>query len=447
MERTRHVVFGCLGAVVALAAATPGALAATPMVSVDKPARGALFACDAATPLPGAAGTFASKRPSGGVTLRRVGQTSNSRRRALEGRFAAHPPVRRTARCVALGTPVGVARDGTPIFAPVAPAGVSELDECGGVTVASAAPIRGALRCLRPACGPFGRLCPRRVPDHRPRPLPQAARRLPRPHPHHPASRQAAGGSYHYHATNQFPFTVGLLPGPAEQGWRTPAPAKPLPSTGSPAAASTPTPADEDPLTALQIATDPPLLREFSRGTRTIVLRCSDAATTTVTVAAPSGTSVSVEGTPGAARFSRAVALRPGQALKISVTDGSGTTEHSARCLPADFPTFTATRTTPGEAGWFLTTPAAFNGSLSYAAVFDSSGTPVWWMKPPEGAINMSLLANGNFAWADWRGAVFAQSHEDFEEPPSTAASPARGRRHRRRPTSTTSRSSPTATR
>jgi hypothetical protein len=66
------------------------------------------------------------------------------------------------------------------------------------------------------------------------------------------------------------------------------------------------------------------------------------------------------------------------------------------RCLPTDFPEWTATNAGATGAEWYLTRPfTAF--APGYPIIFDTNGVPVWW-GPPNGALLNTLLSNGNLA-------------------------------------------------
>jgi len=118
------------------------------------------------------------------------------------------------------------------------------------------------------------------------------------------------------------------------------------------------------------IVTLPALDQAFNPTVLDYTVRCTGATTTTVQTAGSDVVSIGGTVLPGPADAS--VPLVAGQG--VAITDG-GTTYH-VRCLPSDFPTYTASVTgTPQQAnGYFLTLGG-------YAIVFDTDGVPVWWLK------------------------------------------------------------------
>ena len=137
------------------------------------------------------------------------------------------------------------------------------------------------------------------------------------------------------------------------------------------------------------------------------VIRCTDAAVE-VTVAAPSGTSVSVAGQPDASgRFTASVSRRTGQSFTLVThvrQTGSAPAAASVyyvRCLPTDCPSWAATRMGTTQAEWYLTVPISGTGSgpgAGYPAIFDNDGVPVWW-GPKTNTPFAELLPDGNVAW------------------------------------------------
>ena len=152
----------------------------------------------------------------------------------------------------------------------------------------------------------------------------------------------------------------------------------------------------------LQISAQPTLYPAFDLGIRDYVVRCASGTPVTVTVSAPAGTDVDVDGHGAAAGdFSTQVGLNPGQGFSIRVTSASGTTMHFARCLPADFPSWTWSRVGAPQAQWYLAAPV--NGP--YGIVFDRNGVPVWWLKARGSSLDFRLLSNRNAIFARNGGA------------------------------------------
>jgi hypothetical protein len=149
----------------------------------------------------------------------------------------------------------------------------------------------------------------------------------------------------------------------------------------------------------LSITTAPALFPGFSTAVPDYVSRCDDSDPVDVSVRAPSGTTVTVEGTAAASgTFTRSVTRDVGQDFTIVVQSGSGTTTHHVRCLPADFAAFTAQRTGRTQAEFYVTSPSGGLTGASYPVIFDTNGVPVWW--GPKTTSNFALLLpNGHPAW------------------------------------------------
>jgi hypothetical protein len=157
---------------------------------------------------------------------------------------------------------------------------------------------------------------------------------------------------------------------------------------------------------APQISTTPGLFPAFSQSVTDYVVRCQPSNQVQVSVAAPAGVDVSVDnGPPQSGNFTQMVALSAGQRFTIGVTESGQTTTSFIRCLASDFPAFTATRSGPTQAQWYVMTPNLYwppsGVSPSYVAFFDNNGVPVWWMRSPGNTvpIDAKLLPNGDVTW------------------------------------------------
>jgi hypothetical protein len=75
-----------------------------------------------------------------------------------------------------------------------------------------------------------------------------------------------------------------------------------------------------------------------------------------------------------------------------------GKTFH-ARCLPKDFPRYTAQVSGKRETGYFLVTPIGKTAG-NYVALFDADGVPIWWQRSSYRPWDAHALPNGNLAWA-----------------------------------------------
>ncbi len=105
--------------------------------------------------------------------------------------------------------------------------------------------------------------------------------------------------------------------------------------------------------------------------------------------------------------FTTTSSLAAGQSLSLVVSDAEGTVvrTHHVRCLPADFPAFTAVRTGQTQAQWYIVAPSLAiapprpGTSVNYVAIFDRDGAPAWWSRSPAVPADAKLLPNGHIAW------------------------------------------------
>ncbi len=138
------------------------------------------------------------------------------------------------------------------------------------------------------------------------------------------------------------------------------------------------------------------------------VVSCPGGAVT-ATVTARAGGAVGLDAHP-ARRSSASVAvpLAPGQALRWTLDiPGRPPVQQQARCLPADFPTWRATRTGTPASQWYVLAPtlglgAAPAGQPLYVVVADNRGTPVWWKSTTAyRPIDAKLAPGGGLIWAE----------------------------------------------
>ncbi|HXH59592.1 MAG TPA: aryl-sulfate sulfotransferase [Iamia sp.] len=147
------------------------------------------------------------------------------------------------------------------------------------------------------------------------------------------------------------------------------------------------------------IRADPSLYPTFQTSVVDYVNRCDPSRPTSVDVAVPSGTTVSVDGAaPRGGSFTARVAQQVGRRFTIAVTTDGTTTTHHVRCLPTDFPAWTAERKGTPQAAFYVTSPWDGFGSPSYPVIYDTNGVPVWW-GPKTTRFFATLLPNGNMAW------------------------------------------------
>jgi Arylsulfotransferase (ASST) len=173
---------------------------------------------------------------------------------------------------------------------------------------------------------------------------------------------------------------------------------------------------------AVRLSTEPALFPDFSPDIHDYVTRCTDGVPLQVTVAASRRGMASVDDGPmRRGSFAQPVSVTAGQSFSVRVLrHGTGLESYYVRCLPQDFPTFTAQRV-PGrpQAQWYIAAP--FSGaipastSLHYVGIFDTNGVPVWWYRASTPALDAKLLADGDIAWLQFnpggRGAGQAEEH------------------------------------
>jgi hypothetical protein len=157
------------------------------------------------------------------------------------------------------------------------------------------------------------------------------------------------------------------------------------------------------PPSALVSVWPPGLFPAFDRTVTDYVLHCGDP--TSVVVNAPSGTTVSVDGRPArSGSFTTPVARSVGQSFRLVVNEPSRTPSgYYLRCLPDDFPRWSAARTGTPQAEYYITVPGAAFGAGTRPIIFDNHGVPVWWGRDAY-AFSASLLPNGHLLWTPTPG-------------------------------------------
>ncbi|CAB4920907.1 unannotated protein [freshwater metagenome] len=120
----------------------------------------------------------------------------------------------------------------------------------------------------------------------------------------------------------------------------------------------------------------------------------------TVTATVPPGSAVRLDGRRlGPGTHTVRVPLRPGQRFTLRFS-GRRERTHSVRCLPADFPAWTTTRTAKPQVQW-LVLSQFFPISGAYAIIADAHGTPVWWYRETRGRVmDAKVLPDRTVAWS-----------------------------------------------
>jgi hypothetical protein len=143
----------------------------------------------------------------------------------------------------------------------------------------------------------------------------------------------------------------------------------------------------------------PGLYPAFQRAVVDYVDRCDPSTPTEVQVNAVEGDTVSVNGSPHqTGSFTVQVDQQVGESFPIEVTSDGTTTTHYVRCLPTDFPNWSAERAGTPQAAFYATTLIQGFGPPNYSAIFDTNGVPVWWLEDRQPALLFTPLPNRNFA-------------------------------------------------
>jgi hypothetical protein len=155
-------------------------------------------------------------------------------------------------------------------------------------------------------------------------------------------------------------------------------------------------------------STTPALYPAFDADITDYVVRCgTDPVQVSVTAASDTLSSVDQQ-QPVAGAFNATVDVDPGQSFDVDVLTEAGDVEtYFVRCLPSDFPTFSAQRNGPTHAEWYIAAPFAMSTfgpvpggtSTDFLGIFDNNGVPVWWYEDTDSPLDAKLLPNGNLAW------------------------------------------------
>ena len=162
------------------------------------------------------------------------------------------------------------------------------------------------------------------------------------------------------------------------------------------------------------IETNPPLFPHFSTDITDYVSRCNANTFVLFSVNAPQDTTVSVDGQPPASGQFNTFTIRDyNQSFPIVVQGPSGPpTTHYVRCLPPDFPDWSAQRNGQTEAGFYLTSPTGT------PVIFDNNGVPIWWWTGPNPGTSFSTFFNGHVTFGISAGGpnTGLPANDHFEE-------------------------------
>lgn len=172
------------------------------------------------------------------------------------------------------------------------------------------------------------------------------------------------------------------------------------------------------PAGAVTVSSDPPMYPAFRGGAPDYAVRCAGKPVR-LTFDSQGAERVSVNGAAAqGGHFTADVKLKAGHALRFKVDAGPDAGTYHMRCIPPDFPHWSAARTGSPQARWYLVNPIRLGYARpGYSVVFDRNGAPVWWMREAKGSpFTATLLGDGGIAWFPYQGTPFGIDKEHFEE-------------------------------
>jgi hypothetical protein len=151
---------------------------------------------------------------------------------------------------------------------------------------------------------------------------------------------------------------------------------------------------------AARVTASPALFPRFDPSVKDYVTRCEPRGRLRLSVGA----------------HSTRLRLGSGQSTSFVVRSGHARRRYFVRCLPRDFPSWSAQRPGRPQAQWYVVAPCC--DTKTYVAIFDTHGVPVWWIHTPRVPSDAKLLPDGNLAWAQPQGKELAPgvSSGAFEE-------------------------------
>jgi arylsulfotransferase ASST len=157
----------------------------------------------------------------------------------------------------------------------------------------------------------------------------------------------------------------------------------------------------------LRVSGRPTLIPRFNRNVSDYVARCVRRKPLRLSVKAPAGVRVGVDGKRArSGSFRAAVRVKSGQSFRFVVQRRHGLRRYFVRCLPPDFPEWTSERPGSPQAAFYVVAPCCTE--QTYVSIFDTNGVPVWWINTHRPPLDASLLRNGHVAWAQQHGVDLA---------------------------------------
>jgi hypothetical protein len=153
----------------------------------------------------------------------------------------------------------------------------------------------------------------------------------------------------------------------------------------------------------VRVVGNPTLFPRFDQNVPDYVARCTPGKPLRLSIVAGRGATVELDRRPARkGSFKAALRIASGQAVRFLVTTRHVRRRYSIRCLPPDFPVWTAERTGRPQAAWYVVAPCCTKST--YVAIFDTHGVPVWWINTHRPPLDASLLPDGHVAWAQQHG-------------------------------------------
>jgi hypothetical protein len=144
------------------------------------------------------------------------------------------------------------------------------------------------------------------------------------------------------------------------------------------------------------MTSSPALQQAFSKAGLDYTANCPSGFAN-LTLSTPPGTYAYVNGRRvRTGRTTTKVFLTPGKRARVSVKVAGKTTEYSVRCVPSDFPKWTANGTLPSTSE-FLGLSVGYSGNwlTPYTIITDARGVPVWWKYLPDTSAMDIRVAGG----------------------------------------------------
>jgi len=105
------------------------------------------------------------------------------------------------------------------------------------------------------------------------------------------------------------------------------------------------------------------------------------------------------------------ISLKAGRRAILRLTDSAGTTTHSIRCMPSDFPKLSSTGLLPASIPLLaiddISGRSRYGGAPnSYGIIVDRHGAPIWWRREGSSLVNFFATTDGHLALGHSGGAL-----------------------------------------